>query len=311
MLYFGASIFSKMLLINTLRKTLQVSQERITFVRVKKLIIIALMMTVALTARGQKLIPHITTHGGSEYLSDVAVIVCPGGSYYWLSKKWEGSEVATKLNEAGFDAFVLHYRHAGTRYFLFGPLTPIRSHHYPEALEDVTAAIKELKSKGYKKVALAGFSAGGHLVLLAGETLAGKSEVAGSDSRKAGDIPEIDLIAAVYPVVTFTEDEIMHKRSRNAFLGGKRRNAELRDALSLEKHVPANMPPVLLVNCKDDPTVDWRNSERMDAALSAAGIPHKWLHYEQGGHGFGASAEKNPHESARWIDTFVEMLKNL
>ena len=261
----------------------------------KRLASIIVLLALGLTAWGQKLIPHISTHGGSEYLSDMAVIVCPGGSYYWLSKKWEGSEVAEKLNEAGIDAFVLHYRHAGTRYFLFGPLTPIRSHHYPEALEDVSDAIAQVKAKGYRKVALAGFSAGGHLVLLAGERLQ----------------KEISLIAAVYPVVTFTEDEIMHKRSRNAFLGGKRRNKELRDSLSLEKHVPADMPPVLLVNCKDDSTVDWRNSERMDAALGAAGISHKWLHYEKGGHGFGASAEKNPHESARWIDSFIEMLKKL
>lgn len=49
-----------------------------------------------------------------------AVIVCPGGSYYWLSRKVEGTEVARRLAEAGFTAFVLHYRHAGTRYFLFG-----------------------------------------------------------------------------------------------------------------------------------------------------------------------------------------------
>lgn len=41
-----------------------------------------------------------------------AVIVCPGGSYYWLSRKVEGAEVAQKLAEAGFTAFVLHYRHA-------------------------------------------------------------------------------------------------------------------------------------------------------------------------------------------------------
>lgn len=259
--------------------------------------IAALVLTLlcCVPAGAQKLVPHVSTHGGSEYLSDVAVIVCPGGSYYWLSRKWEGSEVAQKLNDAGFDAFVLQYRHAGTGYFLFGPLTPVKSHHYPEALEDMQGAIADLKAKGYKKVALAGFSAGGHLVLLAGERLAS----------------EISLVAAVYPVVSFSEVEIMHRRSRNAFLGGKRRDAALRDELSLERHVPADMPPVLLVNCKDDPTVDWRNSERMDAALSDAGISHKWLLYEKGGHGFGASPEKNPHESVRWIDTFVEMLKNL
>ena len=261
----------------------------------RRLAVIIALLTIAFTARGQKLIPHVATHGGSEYLSDVAVIVCPGGSYYWLSKKWEGSEVAEKLNEAGFDAFVLHYRHAGTRYYLFGPLTPIKSHHYPEALEDLQGAVSQLKAEGYKKVALAGFSAGGHLALLAGESFGA----------------EISAIAAVYPVVTFSEDEIMHKRSRNAFLGGKRHDADLQDALSLEKHVPSNMPPVLLVNCKDDPVVNWHNAERMDAALSAAGISHKWLLYEEGGHGFGASPEKNPHESVHWIDSFIEMLKNL
>ena len=36
-----------------------------------------------------------------------AVIVCPGGSYYWLSRKVEGAEVARRLAEAGFTAFVL------------------------------------------------------------------------------------------------------------------------------------------------------------------------------------------------------------
>ena len=243
-------------------------------------------------AGAQKLIPHIATHGGGDYHSETAVIICPGGSYYWLSRKWEGSEVASKLNDAGFDAYVLEYRHAGTRYFLFGPLTPVRSHHYPEALEDVRAAVASLQAEGYRKIALAGFSAGGHLVLLAGETFA----------------PEISCIAAVYPVVTFTEDAIMHKRSRNAFLGAHRRNDALRDSLSLEKHVPSNMPPVLLVNCVDDPVVDYRNSVRMDAALSAAGVHHKYLQYPVGGHGFGASQEKNPHESVHWIDSFIEML---
>lgn len=255
-------------------------------------------------ARAQKLIPHISTHGGSEYHSETAVIVCPGGSYYWLSRKWEGSEVAEKLNAAGFDAYVLEYRHAGTRYFLFGPLTLVKSYHYPDALEDLRSAVSQLKADGYEKIALAGFSAGGHLVLLAGETFA-RERAAATD---VAAVPEISCIAAVYPVVSFSEEAIVHKRSRNAFLGGRRRDTSLRDSLSLEKHVPANMPPVLLVNCVDDPVVDYRNSERMDAALSAAGVPHKYLQYPQGGHGFGASPEKNPHESVRWIESFVEML---
>ena len=50
---------------------------------------------------------------GPDKANGAAVIVCPGGSYYWLSRKIEGTEVAKKLADAGFTAFVLHYRHAG------------------------------------------------------------------------------------------------------------------------------------------------------------------------------------------------------
>lgn len=75
-----------------------------------------------------------------------AVIICPGGSYYWLSRKIEGTEVAKKLADAGFTAFVLHYRHAGTRYFLFGNMA-IPQNHYPNALDDLREAVMEVRRK--------------------------------------------------------------------------------------------------------------------------------------------------------------------
>lgn len=41
-----------------------------------------------------------------------AVIVCPGGSYFWHDSEVEGHAVARWLNENGISAFVLDYRTA-------------------------------------------------------------------------------------------------------------------------------------------------------------------------------------------------------
>lgn len=155
-----------------------------------------------------------------------AVIVCPGGSYYWLSRKVEGTEVARRLAEAGFTAFVLHYRHAGTRYFLFGNMA-IPQNHYPNALDDLREAVMEVRRKASEysvdpsKVGVMGFSAGGHLVLNSGEEVI--------EDQGISSLPS--FIVSVYPVVTMTDETIVHKRSRKALLGKHRNDSELRHRL--------------------------------------------------------------------------------
>ena len=42
----------------------------------------------------------------------VAIIVCPGGSYFWHDTETEGARVAHWLQENGITAFVLDYRTA-------------------------------------------------------------------------------------------------------------------------------------------------------------------------------------------------------
>ena len=53
----------------------------------------------------------------TEYLpsqpSTTAVIVCPGGSYFWLDSQTEGDSVARSLQQAGIAAYVLKYRTGG------------------------------------------------------------------------------------------------------------------------------------------------------------------------------------------------------
>jgi acetyl esterase/lipase len=81
--------------------------------------------------------------------------------------------------------------------------------------------------------------------------------------------------------------------------------------LSLERHVPADCPPVFLLNCKDDPIVDYHNSELLDSALTARHAPHIYIQYKTGGHGFGASSKEGTAESRQWRQRFLVWLHGI
>ena len=107
-------------------------------------------------------------------------------------------------------------------------------------------------------------------------------------------------------------EECVHKRSRRGLLGDSRTgNEALRDSLSLERHVPTDCPPVFLVNCVDDPVVDYRNSVLLDSALTAAGVNHRYVQFHTGGHGFGASERKGTAECRQWKGMFLEWIKSI
>ena len=59
----------------------------------------------------------------------------------------------------------------------------------------------------------------------------------------------------------------------------------------------------------DDPIVNYHNSELLDSALTANNIPHKYIQYKTGGHGFGASDSKGSSESKQWKNEFIRWLK--
>lgn len=232
-----------------------------------------------------------------------AVIVCPGGSYFWHDMQYEGRLVGEWLQRNGISAFVLRYRAAGFWAYFWHYRYIFRGVRYPDALCDLRQAMalvrKNAAAYGVNadSVGAMGFSAGGHLVMSAGELLPEQERPA--------------FIAPIYPVVTMTE-KCVHKRSRRALLGdGRKNNRKLRDSLSLERHVPAHCPPVFLVNCKDDPIVKYHNSELLDSALTARGIMHRYIQYATGGHGFGASDTKGTAECRQWKGEFLKWLGSL
>ena len=240
----------------------------------------------------------------------LAVIVCPGGSYYWLDEETEGDGVAQWLQSNGISAFVLRYRVAGVGAFIWHHRILFRGKQYPDMITDAQRALQWVRQHAEeyqidpKKVGMMGFSAGGHLVLSA------------ADYLKANGIDaEVNLcpafVAPIYPVVTMCES-CVHKRSRRALLSEKRQhNAVMCDSLSLERHIPANCPPVFLVNCIDDPIVDYHNSILLDSALTANKVEHRYIQYKTGGHGFGASEEKGTAECRQWKQEFLNWIKEL
>ena len=249
-------------------------------------------------SRDVEMTPYLVPGTGNK-----AIVVCPGGSYFWHDIKTEGHAVARWLQQNGISAFVLRYRTAYTPAFITRYRYLFRGNRYPDPQDDLRQALSYVRSHATEygidagKVGAMGFSAGGHLVMSAAELLSPQERPA--------------FVASVYPVVTMSKS-CVHKRSRRALLGEDRvGDRQLCDKLSLEQHVPEDCPPVFLVNCKDDPVVDYHNSELLDSALQARHVPHVYLQYQTGGHGFGVSDEKGTSESRQWRKAFLNWVDQL
>ena len=245
----------------------------------------------------------------------IAVIICPGGSYCWRDMKSEGKDVAQWLSKNGITAFVIRYRVQGIFPFITHSRLIIKGNQHPDMISDLQRAIQYVRDNAQTynidtdRIGVIGFSAGGHLAMSAGEMFS--TNYLGLLGIEPTSSLRPDFVGLLYPVVTFTE-KCTHGRSRRALLGELGQyNRTLRDSLSLEKHVAADCPPVFLVNCKDDPTVDYHNSELLDSALTAHGVRHKYIQYQTGGHGFGASSRKGTEECRQWKDEFLKWLDEL
>lgn len=233
---------------------------------------------------------------------NTAIIICPGGSYFWHDMDTEGYAVAKWLQQNGISAFVLKYRTAGVPAFAYHTHLIVRGRQYPDAQNDLQRAIIYIKARADKygidvnKVGAMGFSAGGHLVMSVAE-------------RYDSPMSRPAFVAPIYPVVSMSHP-CTHKRSRRALLGEYRKhNKTICDSLSLEQHVPTDCPPVFIVNCKDDPIVKYHNSVLLDSALTAKHVNHRYIYYNKGGHGFGASDVKGSPECRQWRKEFIRWIK--
>jgi acetyl esterase/lipase len=218
--------------------------------------------------------------------SNISVIICPGGSYYWLDVNKEGFAIAKELNEHGIPAFVLKYR------------TAKYGNYYPAMYQDLERTMKLLKDDSEKyginpdKIGIMGFSAGGHL--------AGTAAVYFDISLKPF------FAAMIYPVVSM-EDSICHKKSRRNLLG-KKYSDELKQKMSLEKNLNTDTPPIFLLHCIGDKTVNYQNSVVFEKAMIANHVKYRFLLFDESGHGFGIRPNG---KTVGWIFEFLKFITTI
>lgn len=231
-----------------------------------------------------------------------AVLICPGGGYEFISDR-EGEPIAVQFNSAGYHAFVLKYN--------------VKPENYRQPLFDVSKAMCLIRENAEKwnidkdKIAICGFSAGGHAAASLG-VYWDKQYLNKLSGFKAG-MNKPDALILCYPVIT--SGKFAHRDSFYNLLGKEYSNDKL-DEMSLEKHISKNTPPAFIWHTLQDRTVPMENSLLFAEGLRREDIPFELHIYPEGPHGlslatFETSNERkqsDPHV-ATWMKLCTEWLQ--
>lgn len=201
-----------------------------------------------------------------------AVLIVPGGGYRHVVVDKEGFEAARWFAARGIAAYVLRYRLPGDGWSAGADV----------ALQDAQRAMRVLREQAgidAGRVALLGFSAGGHVSAMLATRFDAPLAPDG-DTRTA----QPSMTCLMYPVITMGADA--HAGSRG-FLLGPAPSAEAIVRYSMEQHARGDMTPTMLVHAADDDAVPLSNTMAMHTALRTAQVRTELHVFEEGGHGFG------------------------
>lgn len=229
------------------------------------------------------------------------VLILPGGGYGVVAKS-EGEPVALAFLGAGVQAFVLEYS-----------VSPVR---WPRQLLEAAAALAYLRENAETygiapdKIAVCGFSAGGHLAgclanLWAHDAIRCALGLTGEQTR-----PDAAILS--YPVITM--GEYGSTMTRTNLFG----DALVAEETSLEHSVTPRNPPTFLWATCTDGSVPVENSLLYANALRANGVPFELHIFNKGPHAMGIAtpdsawqADHTDVRAAQWHPLCVSWLKSL
>ncbi len=241
-------------------------------------------------------LPNWTTTPG-HYPLRSGVVVLPGGAYL-MHGNCEGEPVATAFAAAGYNAYLLKYSVAPHAEF-------------PNSAADVCRALKLLRShaadfhQDENKLALCGFSAGGHVAACVGTmwNRADVLELSGCENEEG----KPNALILGYPCITA---DIQGEAEMYQNLTGRYTMAELKRMASAEQWVGSHTPPVFLWNMYEDKLVPVEHGIKLMEALAAHDVPFECHTYMNGNHGIGSGnradalgfGERDIPHAARWME---------
>jgi acetyl esterase/lipase len=207
-----------------------------------------------------------------------AVVILPGGAYAHLASNLEGRQVADWFTARGFRAFVLSYRLTSNGYLLPVPLLDAR-----RAVQTVRARARDYFIAP-DRIAIIGFSAGGHLAALsATQFVAGKADAEDPIERVSS---RPDYLILGYPWIGAISSDTSHLSYCKLFNVMDRCEA-LRVAYSPDLFVSKDTPPTFWFHTFNDQTVPVEQGLRFYEALVKAGVPAEAHIFANGPHGTG------------------------
>lgn len=227
-------------------------------------------------------LPDNLTEMGRKDERHPCLIVCPGGGYEFCSQR-EAEPIAFHFLPEGFNVFVLWYS--------------VAPYRYPAQLREVAALIELIHQNAADwhcdtdRVALMGFSAGGHLAAQYATSYDAPAVRAAIPNSKP-----VQASILGYPVIT-ADPTWAHRDSITALTGKAVLSSEEIRLFSCEKHVGRSTPPTFLWHTAEDTCVPVMNSLLYAQALAAQHIPFEFHVFPQGEHGLSTSDRQTIHNA--------------
>ena len=242
-----------------------------------------------------------------SYNTRPAVLVVPGGGYCHVADR-EGDPVAAQFFAAGYNVFLLTYNVADT---------PDKAPLHFIPLRDAARALLHLRRHAAElrvdpaRVAICGFSAGGHLAASTALIAADVKDELGLQGAETVDAARPNAVILCYPVIT--GGPFAHAWSIDTLAGD---DAALHDRFSLENQVTdgPGTPPFFVWHTVDDELVPVENSLLLAGALRRAGVPFEMHLFTHGAHGGSTCTNEVGSPSARnraWMPLAIDWLADV